>query len=167
MGGAGGRALAALLAWPRATGAIAYKGGASLCLSRADGSGKGPLFSAGHPWPKWDPAFSPDGRMVAFRGYYGIGDGAYALYVVRADGCAVRRLTRSIAGDPSWSPDGKWIAFDTSGEGAIRKVHPDGSALTTIVSAKGADYDSSPAWSRTDRRSPSFTITAGMVKSGS
>src|SRR6266566_8091356 len=142
----------ALVAWPPSTGSIAYKCGDSLCLSRADGSGKRPLLAVGHPWPQWDPAFSPDGRMLAFRGYYAIGDGAYALYVVRTNGCAVRRLSRSIAGNPSWSPDGSWIAFDTSGEGEILKVHPDGTALTRIVGARGADYDSSPAWSPDGKR---------------
>jgi Tol biopolymer transport system component len=132
-------------------GLIADKCGDSLCLMRADGSGSRNLLRAAHPWPQWDPAFSPNGRMLAFRGYYGVGDGAYALYVVGTNGCALHRLTRSIAGNPSWSPDGKWIAFDTSGEGTITKVHPNGTGLTRIASAKGADYDSSPAWSPNGR----------------
>jgi Tol biopolymer transport system component len=130
-----------------ATGLIAYKCGDSLCLIRPDGTGNRNLLTSAHPWPQWDPAFSPDGRMLAFRGYYGLGDGEYALYVVGTNGCAVHRLTQSIAGNPSWSPDGKWIAFDTSGEGVIAKVHPDGTGLTRIASASGASYDSSPAWS--------------------
>ena len=71
----------------------------------------------------------------------------HALYVVGTNGCAVRRLTRSGAGSPSWSPDGRWIAFDTSGEGVIWKVHPDGTGLTRIVGSMRADTDSSPAWS--------------------
>lgn len=132
-------------------GFIAYKCDDSLCLMRPDGSGKRHLLSVG-PSPQWDPAFSPDGRMLAFRGYHGIGDGEYALYVVRVDGCAIHRLTRSIAGDPSWSPDGRWIAFDTSGEGEIWKVHPNGTGLTRITRGGRADQDSSPAWSPNGRR---------------
>jgi TolB protein len=85
--------------------------------------------------------------MLAFRGYYAVGDGAYALYVVRADGCGVHRLTRSIAGNPSWSPDGKWISFDTSGAGEIWKVHPNGRGLTRIARGGRVAQDSSPAWS--------------------
>ena len=133
-------------AWA-STGLIAYKCGNSLCLIRPNGSRNRILLRAGRPWPQWDPAFSPDGRMLAFRGYYGVGDGAYALYVVGVNGCAVHRLTRSIAGSPSWSPDGKWIAFDTSGEGTIWKVHPDGTGRARIARSRGADYNSSPAWS--------------------
>ena len=128
------------------TGFIAYKCGDPLCLVRPDGSGKRDLLPLAGPGPQWDPAFSPDGRMLAFRGYYGGGDGEYAVYVVRTDGCSIHRLTRSIAGDPSWSPDGRWIAFDTSGAGAIWKVRPDGTGLTRITQGGGAE-DSSPAWS--------------------
>src|SRR5919198_2109342 len=90
------------------TGFIAYRCRDELCLMRPDGSGKRYLLSVG-PSPQWDPAVSPQARMLTFRGYYGLGDGEYALYVVDTNGCAVRRLTRSIAGDPTWSPDGRWI----------------------------------------------------------
>jgi TolB protein len=87
--------------------------------------------------------------MLTFRGYYGLGDGEYALYVVDTNGCAVRRLTRSIAGDPTWSPDGRWITFDTSGAGEIWKVRPEGSGLTRIAAPAAS---SSPSWSRDGTR---------------
>src|SRR6266516_4810700 len=103
------------------TGFIAYRCRDELCLMRPDGSGKRHLLSTG-PSPQWDPAFSPRGRMLVFRGYYGIEDGKYALYGIGTNRCALRRLTDSIAGNPSWSPDGRWIAFDTSGAGEIWKV---------------------------------------------
>jgi hypothetical protein len=61
------------------TGSIAYKCGDSLCLVRPDGTGNRNLLKAARSLPQWDPAFSPDGRMLAFRGYYGVGDGEYAL----------------------------------------------------------------------------------------
>jgi TolB protein len=111
---------------------------------RPDGSRKRHLLSAAGPSPQWDPAFSPNGRTLAFRGYHGPGDGEYALYAVRTNGCGVRRLTRSIASDPSWSANGDWIAFDQSGFGEIWKIRPDGIGLSRIAAGGVA---SSPAWS--------------------
>jgi Tol biopolymer transport system component len=125
-----------------ATGLIVFRCRDELCLMRPDGSGKRHILSVG-PSPQWDPSVSPRTGAIAFRGYYGLGDGQYALYTVGTDGCGVRRLTRSIAGKPSWSPDGHWVAFDTSGGGEIWKVRPDGSGLTRITAGKAE----SPAWS--------------------
>ena len=115
---------------------------------RPDGSGSRKLLAAAHPWPQWDPAVSPNGSLLAFRGYYApFAEGNFALYVVNTDGCALRRVTRSGAVNPSWSPDGRWIAFDTSGGGEIWKVRPDGSGLIRIAGNGRAEQDSSPAWS--------------------
>src|SRR2546422_580314 len=88
-----------------ATGRLAYRCRDELCLMRPDGSQKRYLLTSAGPSPQWDPAFSPSGRALAFRGYYGLGDGEYALYVVGTNGCGVHRLTRSNAGDPAWSPN--------------------------------------------------------------
>ena len=116
-----------------------------VCLARPGRKGVRPLDSAG-PFPQWDPAISPDGKAVAFRGYWGVGDGAYALYVVRTNGCSPRRLTRDIAGNPSWAPDGRWIVFDTSGGGQLWKVRPNGTGLTRLGGGR-FHQEASPAWS--------------------
>jgi dipeptidyl aminopeptidase/acylaminoacyl peptidase len=123
-------------------GFIAYRCRDEIWLMRPTGSAKRHLLTIG-PSPQWDPAFSPRGRTLAFRGYYGVADGAYALYAMGTDGCGLRRLTSSIGGDPTWSPDGQWIAFDTSGAGEIWKVRPDGSGLTRLGAPAAS---SSPAW---------------------
>jgi len=128
-------------------GSIIYKCGDALCVTRPDGSGGHDLLPSSGPWPQWDAAVSPNGQMVAFRGYYGLGDGQYALYVAGTDGCGVQKLTTSIASLPSWSPDGQWIAFDTSGGGGIWKVRPTGTGLTRIAQGRGGAEDMSPVWS--------------------
>lgn len=143
--GASGRPAAALPAWVTHGFLVLQCERGGLCLARPGERSIRPLYSAG-PAPQWDPAISPDGRAVAFRGYWGVGDGAYALYVVGTNGCKPRRLTRDIAGDPSWSPDGRWIVFDTSGGGQLWKVRPDGTALTRLGGGR-FHQEVSPSWS--------------------
>jgi Tol biopolymer transport system component len=46
------------------------------------------------------PTFSPDGRWLAFASQGA--DGTSAVYVVRADGTGLRRLTAGTA--PAWHP---------------------------------------------------------------
>jgi Tol biopolymer transport system component len=52
----------------------------------------------------YHPAWSPDGRRIAFEG------STNGIYVVNADGSGQRMLARR-GSDPAWSPDGRTIAF--------------------------------------------------------
>lgn len=81
-----------------------------------DGSGQervtrlGPLVQ---PWPE-SPAFSPDGRRIAFVGLHRREDPYAAtreLYVVNADGSGERRLTNNRIEelDVDWLPDGRIV----------------------------------------------------------
>jgi Tol biopolymer transport system component len=64
------------------------------------------------------PAWSPDGRYVAFDRTRRLGDGATnaSIVVARSDGSASRELTSASAPfdavRPVWSRDGRWIAFE-------------------------------------------------------
>ena len=62
------------------------------------------------------PAWSPDGRQIAFRSNR---DGNRNIYVMAADGTNPRRLTAHVEDDghPTWSPDGRQIAFRSNRDG--------------------------------------------------
>jgi Tol biopolymer transport system component len=64
------------------------------------------------------PAWSPDGRIIAFIGIEGVGPGGEVeLYRIRPDGSGLRALThgRGMEGWPMWSRDSRRIAFDRDG----------------------------------------------------
>ncbi len=118
-----------------------------------DGTGKravpanGPLQLA-----QRDPAWSPNGRQLSFRGYYGQGDGQYDLYAVSFNGCHLTRLTHGMNGtSSSWSPTGRQIAFSVPF--GIYVINANGSGMHRLIVndtrySYGAD---APAWSSSNR----------------
>ena len=56
------------------------------------------------------PAFSPDGRRIAFTSAR---DGNREIYLINTDGSGLKRLTNHKERDdyPVWHPDGKQIAW--------------------------------------------------------
>ena len=94
------------------------------------------------------PAWSPDSRWLAFAkgGVVDCFPGRRALYLMRADGTHLRRLThdRKCYAHPTWSPDGKRIAYDSAG--TIWVMNRNGTARHRLTrpGVPGADL---PAWS--------------------
>lgn len=83
--------------------------GSQIYLIRADGRGQRRLTSPG-AWEDTTPAFSRDGRRIAFGRAARSG---WRLYVMDANGRQVHAITKqqSLANQPSWSPDGRSIAY--------------------------------------------------------
>ena len=62
-----------------------------------------------------NPAWSPDGKQIAFSGLIGGFTDLYVYDLEKDDKSALRRLTTDAYAemDPAWSPDGKTVAFST------------------------------------------------------
>jgi Tol biopolymer transport system component len=85
------------------------------------------------------PAWSPDGREIAFESH--TPDGNFDVYVMNADGSNVRRLTQDPRRDvgPAWSPDGRKLAFmsDRGGkEFNLYWMNADGSGVEQLTSGE-------------------------------
>jgi Tol biopolymer transport system component len=83
-----------------------------------------------------EPKISPNGRWIAFtRLRFPNGGFTQATFIVSMnEKHRVRRLTpwHLDAEHPTWSPDSKWILFNTSPNGAIQVMRPNGEDRHTI-----------------------------------
>ena len=69
-----------------------------------------------HPAGDLSPAWSPDGKQIAFSSNR---DGNREVYVMNANGTNPINLTNHPAADsePDWSPNGRQIAFTSDRDG--------------------------------------------------
>jgi len=119
-------------------------GSAQLQLTDTPGDKKG----------SWSPRWSPDRQQIAFLADR---DGESEVYIMKADGSGIRRLTYvssdagGAGGAPDWSPDGSSILFDAPADGNVeifvigtgggrphRLTHTSGRGKTNV----------NPKWSR-------------------
>jgi dipeptidyl aminopeptidase/acylaminoacyl peptidase len=125
--------------------------GGDIHVMNADGSGITNITN--HPAEDQDPAWSPDGELIAFRSDRG---GDEEIYTMRPDGSEIRRLTDAAASGsrfdaaPNWSPDGAKLVFARSGDFPgidieVFTVTRDGSEETRITFDPRLNLE--PAWS--------------------
>jgi Tol biopolymer transport system component len=93
-----------------------------------------------------EPAYSPDGRSIAFRGL----DGDREIFAMNADGSGRTQLTFNLQSDddPSFSPDGRRIAFASTRDGdfEIFVMDADGSNQIQLTNNDSIP-DYTPSWS--------------------
>jgi TolB protein len=105
------------------------------------------------------PAFSPDGKRIAFvrRLVHTPGRAESAIFVVNADGSDLLQLTPDTSmspGPPRWSPNGEQIAFSDNAESGdastavnVWLVDPDGSNLRQVTNNGPGAFDADPEFS--------------------
>jgi TolB protein len=119
----------------------------SIWTVAADGGNPHRLTDA--PGVSDEPAWSPDGRKIAFESNRG---GDYDVYVMNADGSHIRDLTNHAALDaaPAWSPDGTQIAFvsdrPAKGHREIYVMRADGTHVRRVTHSPPGVWSTEPDW---------------------
>ena len=93
-----------------------------------------------------DPAWSPNGSMVAFS--WRRPDGNFDIYIMEPVSREIRQITRASGKNerPSWAPDGRHIVFESTrnGERQIWSMLADGSQARQLTLT---GHNESPNWS--------------------
>jgi dipeptidyl aminopeptidase/acylaminoacyl peptidase len=139
-------------------------GNYEIYVMNADGSAQTRLTNHS-AFDNQEPAWSPDGKRIAFRctyigGFFGRNDDEAEICVINSDGSGETSLTNNqwFDGQQAWSPDGKRIVFASweNGKAQIHVMNADGSGEARLTN--NSANDSSPAWQVLTNLMPSYSF---------
>jgi Tol biopolymer transport system component len=133
----------------RAGGRIAFVRRGDIYVMSSSGSNVRRLTFS--PAVEGAPAWSPDGRWIAYSSYRA---GRSDIWKMRSDGSAKTRLTRTVPLEdaPDWSPDGRRIVY-AGPQARIWVMNADGTGRHAVTkNALGRGVAWAPAWSPDGRR---------------
>lgn len=175
---------AALLGWHGVPALAQGPGGPGPIVYASDRSGNYEIYVldpdtglttqlTNNPATDIEPAWSPDGEVVAFTSDR---DGDFEIYVVRADGSDLRQLTMNNAEDrlPRWQPSGEFVVYssDVNGQWDLYTVSADGALVRQLTNdpsderGPGADTGEGvvgPAVTALPAASPTSTLPDGVI----